>query len=132
MAFDYSDIADFAVEMVAEYGRTVTFVELGDVAADPLKPWRGAGATSARAAPASTLAVMAVFVEPASIDVLGKEATVQDFVKRSTKIALVATGVSMSPFEEVIDADGSRWKIQGFSELTPGDTTLLYFVGLAR
>lgn len=130
MAFDYTDIAAFAVEMVAEYGRQVTFVELGDVPADAAKPWLGASAP--RTSPASTLSVMAVFVEPASIDVLGKEATVQDFVKRSVKIALVATGVSMSPYDEVIDTDGSRWKIQGFSELTPGDTTLLYFVGLSR
>ncbi len=131
MAFDYSELAAFAIEMVAEYGRqsNVTFVELGDVPADANKPWLGAAAPRTAV---SSLGVRAVFLEPSSLDVLGSESVVQDFVKRSTQIALVATPSSLSPYEEVIDTDGSRWKVQGFSKLKPGDTTLLYFVGLAR
>lgn len=130
MAFDYTEISETAVELVAEFGRQVTFVELGDTPADPTKPWRAASAP--RSSPKRTLGLMAVLVEPASIDTLGRESAVVDFVKRSTQIAIVATSEDLEHYNEVHDEDGSVWRIQGSSELKPGSTRLLYFVGLSK
>lgn len=131
MAFDYSEFAALSEELVAEFGRVVTFVELGDTPASPSQPWKGAA--SPRGTPVQTLDLSAVFVEPSSLDSLGDNELAQDFLKRSTSVALVYSSVELSSFDEILDnSDGSRWKITGLSKLKPGDTLLLYYVGLSR
>ena len=130
MAFDYTEMAGISQTLIAEFGRTVTFVELGDVPANPAQPWLGAA--SPRGAPKQTLALKAVFVEPSSLNELGSQAVSEDFLKRCTQIALVYASVELAPFDEILDSDGSRWTIQVLSKLKPGGTLLLYFVGVAR
>lgn len=130
MAFDYTSIAATAKSLVAQFGRTVTFVELGDVPADPAKPYLGSA--SPRGAPKQTLALPAVFVEPSSLQALGRGDVSDDFLKRSTQIALVFSATALEPFDEIIDTDTSRWKIQDLSRLKPGAVDLLWFVGLKR
>lgn len=135
MAFDYAPIAAVSQSLILKFAgqgpsRTVTFVELGDVPADPSKPYLGSA--SPRGAPKQTLALPAVFVEPSSLQALGRGVVSDDFLKRSTQIALVYSSVALQPFDEVIDIDTSRWKIADLSELKPGGISLLWFVGLKR
>jgi len=130
MAFDYSPVLNDAIEIVQEFGRNLTFVELGDTPADPLKPWRGAAAP--RSSPKRTFTVPGVLVEPSTLDALGRDDAIQDFVAQSTQIAIVATTENLDDYNEVHDTDGSVWTIQGFSVLKPGPTQLLVYVGLSK
>lgn len=127
---DYSEFVDDADELTAEFGRLVTFVELSSGPTDPLKPWKGA--TDPRAVPVSTLNLFAAFVEPSTLDALGTQATGMDFLKRSTKIAIVSSTAALTNFDEILESDGSRWKIEGISTLEPGDTKILHYVGVRR
>lgn len=129
--FDYSEMAALSASLIEEFGRTATFIELGDVAANPAQPWLGAA--NPRGAPKQTLERFIVMVEPESSVELGQEYTAFDFLKRSQKIVLVYSETLLEPFDELLDnIDGSRWKIQGMSRLRPGSTDLLWFVGVSR
>jgi hypothetical protein len=130
VAFDYQPLADLSAELVAEFGRIVTFRELGDVAGTPSQPWLGAA--NPRSSPKQTLDLSAVIVEPSSLNALGNDAVSDDFIKRSQQIAIVYSAVELAPFDEVLDTDGSIWKIALLSKLKPGGVLLLYFVGLTR
>lgn len=129
-SFDYGPIALVAKNLIAKFGRSLSFVELGDVAADPAKPYLGSA--SPRGAPKQTVVLPGVLVEPSSLQALGKNVVSDDFLKRSTQIGLVFSASNLQPFDEVIDTDTSRWKITDLSHLKPGDTSLLWFVGLKR
>lgn len=126
--FDYSRIVAVAERQIARFGRTVTFVPLVNAPTDPSKPWKAA--TSPRAVVGTD--IKAVFVEPSTLDALGRNDNTQDFVKRSTQIALVYSPLNLRTFNEVIDSDGSRWRIQGMSELKPANDHVLWFVGVSR
>lgn len=130
MAFDYQSIIDDASELIEEFGREVAFVELGDVAANPAQPWLGA--SGLRSSPKQTLLLNAVFVEPESMERLGNDAVTEDFIKKSQQIAIVYSPVELKVFDEVIDIDGSRWRIIDLSKLKPGPLLVLYFVSLKR
>lgn len=132
MAYDYSDDVAFAVEMVAEYGRAVSFVKASATVADATKPLHGPGVGQP---PLTVPGIMAAFVEPSSVVKLGASTeTTPGLWKKSTKIALVAPDGAndFTTFTAITDADGSGWKIEHVEELKPGDTVLLYFVGVKR
>ncbi len=131
-SFDYAPLVADAQALIAEFGRSVTFVAFDTTAADPAMPWNGP--TDPRGTPSASLAASAVFVEPASASKLGLNTTDNDMVKRSEQIMMVAPGASadMSVYQEVVDSDSSRWKIEGISVLKPADTVVLAFVGVRR
>ena len=116
--------------LINRFGRSVTFVQLDETPTDPAKPWDGA--TDPRASPESTSVHTAVFVEPVAADKLGLSSTTDDLIKRSNQIMLVSDEtVDFRIFDEVIDGS-TRWKIVFTEDLTPGDTKVLSFVGVAR
>lgn len=127
---NYTKLAAIAQRLVSESGRAITLVQFNSTPADANKPWRGAA--DPRGTPDATLAVDGVFVEPSSATKLGMSSEVSDLLKRSSQIIIIATTVDISDFQEVIDTDTKRWKILGMETLKPGDTTLLYFVGVER
>lgn len=130
MAYDYSDDVAFAIEMIAEYGRAVSFTKFSAVPGDPTKPLHGPTEE-----PIVVADVMAAFVEPSSVIRLGASSTNQPGLwKESTKIALVGQveGQDLTTFSTIIDSDGSGWKIEHVEELKPGPTTVLYYVGVKR
>ena len=129
MAFDYNPIALEARALLTEFGRTVTFVQMNNVPDNTAQPWLGS--STARVAVAS-LEVDAVFVEPSSLNTLGRQDVQLEFVERSEQIGLVSTDTDLHDFNEIIDTDGTRWKITGLSELKPGLKSMLYFVGVYR
>lgn len=130
MAFDYSELVTVAQSLIAEFGRSVTFVALSDTPANPATPWLGP--TSPRGAPSRTLVLKSVFVEPSSLNALGNQAVSDDFLKRATQIALVYSSVELAEFDELLDSDSSRWQVQEIAKLKPGSTLLLFFVSVKR
>lgn len=128
---DYVALAQVALDLVKANGRQVTFRQLTDTPADANKPWRGATDPTTGA----TAAVWAVAVPPSSATSLGMSTSDNDLVKRSTQILIVAPGPTLpddlADFEEVIDGTVT-YRITGTETLRPGDTTLLYFVGIAQ
>lgn len=129
MAFDYSELATTAQELVAEFGKAVTLRRLSATVPNPAEPWVPAADPRAGA---TTLAVTACFVEPSSMTQLGgPNALLVDWVKRSQQVAIVAHPDDLSTFSELVDGV-EVWRVVGVSTLNPGGTRLLHFVGLAR
>lgn len=128
---NYAAIAASAQARVERFGRLITFVKLSAGPTDPTKPWKGV--TDPRAIePEESLEIYGVFVEPESLERLGKQRSSADFIKSAEQVIIVATTQDLGKFDEVIDTDGSRWKIDNLQSLTPGDTTLLHYVRVQR
>lgn len=130
MAYNYSDDVAFAVEMIAEYGRAVTFVKQLSAPANATKPLHGPAA-----APVVLSGIMAAFVEPSSVIRLGQSTDQKPGLwKETTQIALVApvAGHDLTTFTTLTDSDGTGWKIEHVEAFKPGDTLLLYYVGVRR
>lgn len=131
MAFDYTELVDTATELVAEFGRVVVLSQLNASPANPAQPWRGA--TDPRAAPPGTKTVSAVFVDPSSLDALGREALRNEsWVARAHQVAIIATTENLEKYDEMSDTDGELFKIVGVKMLKPGPVNLLAYVGVAR
>jgi len=128
MAYDYSEDVAFALEMISEHGRLVDFHQLSETPVDVNKPLEGNGA------PVTVSGVWACFLEPSSVRQLGIRVTREGVWKDSTQIALVAPdGVNdLTDFTSITDSDGSTWAIAAADELRPGDTPVLYFIGVKR
>jgi hypothetical protein len=129
MAFDYGRIAAIALAQVADKGRSVTLRRLNSTPPDPAKPWRGPVDPRATAI---TLAVSAVFVEPSSLQTLGLNAELVDWVAHCEQVAIVAGPDDLRDYSELLDSDASVWRIVGVSSLQPATLRLLSYVGVAR
>lgn len=130
MPFDYSEVAATAIELVTEFGKPITLQRLDVTPPDTDKPWRGPA--DPRGTPAATLDVSAVFVEPGSLQELGVNAKLLDWVARSEQIAVIAAPQDLREFSELVDTDSTTWRITGVSTLSPSTTRLLHFVGVSR
>lgn len=128
--FDYSKTLAKSLQLVEKFGRAITFVKLGEVSEDPTKPWHGA--SDVRTNPSETVTANGVFVHPESLKETGRRQTTVDFVSKVDQIAIVAFAGSLDQFSEIIDDDGSRWKIETIDTLRPGSVTVLHFVSVRR
>ena len=128
-SFDYGPIAAKAIELVTKFGRAITLRRLNLTPPDPSKPWRGPA--DARAG-AFSLTVSGVFVEPSSLQKLGLNADMLDWVPKCSNVAIVAAPQDLREFSELLDADSSVWRIMGVSTLQPAADRLLHFVGVSR
>lgn len=128
MAYDYASDVAFAVEMIAEFGRLVDFHKVSETPLDVNKPLEGNGADT------DVSGVMACFVEPSSLRSLGLSLIVNGVWKDSTQIALVAAdGVNdFTTFTTITDSDMTTWTIANADKFQPGDTAILYYVGVKR
>jgi hypothetical protein len=138
MAFEYTELAADVLELITEFAsdattgtiREVTLLQLNAAPTNPAKPWLPG---NVRTAPVATKVVPAVFVDPSSLDALGREATRDDsWVARSTQVAIIATTESLEKYNEMVDTDGSRWKVTGVRMLKPGPINLLAYIGVSR
>ena len=134
MAKDYTNIATTAKRLVDKFGRSVTFRRLDRTTLDDAaKPWRGTA--TPRTTLDATVTAIAVIVPPSSASRLGLTTRDNELIKRSEQIMIVALGATstddLSTFDEVLDGT-QLWKITTVETLKPGDTTLLYFVGVKR
>lgn len=129
MAFDYAATLLTAQTLVGEFGKSITLRRLDVTPPDPDMPWRGP--VDPRAS-ATTLTIDAVMAEPSSLQTLGINAEMVDWLKRAQQIAIVATDADLSEFSEMVDTDSSVWRVVGVSTLNPGGTRVLHYVGVAR
>lgn len=130
MAFDYLPILATAQELVAEFGKSVVLRQLDVSAPDPSMPWRGPA--NPRATPLALLAVSAVFVEPSSLQTLGVNTALIDWLPRAQQVAIVSNPNDLTSFNELLDTDASAWRVVGVGSLNPGGVRLLHYVGVAR
>jgi hypothetical protein len=129
-AFDYSRPLATAQRLVARFGRLVALQGVSAGPADANNPLAGPAP-----APDPISGIPAAFVEPVGLRSLGLSAQLQALFKNSTQIAIVAP-VSGTPdfldMKFLIDSDNSIWKINAIETLKPGETIVLYFIGVAR
>lgn len=130
MTFDYAAIAQTALELVTEFGKAITLRRLDTTPPDADMPWRGP--VDPRATPAEELDVAAVMVEPSSLQTLGVNVKLIDWLPRAQQIAIIASTSDLSAFSELVDTDTSVWRCVGVSALNPAGTRLLHYVGVTR
>lgn len=130
-AKDYSGTLATARRLVQRFGREFVIVKYDTTPANGSLPWKGP--TDPRAT-ATTTSVYAVVVPPSSLNELGEIADGELF-KVADLILVAEPGVdypeSLETFNEVIDGT-TRYAIKVAHKLKPGDTTLLYYLGVCR
>lgn len=130
MALNYTKLQATAERLIRQSGRVVTFVQIDQFTDDPSKPWRGV--TADRESPTVTLEKRAVFVEPNTNIFLGETIKVDDLLKNVNKIMVVDGVDNLDGFHEVVEDDGSRWRIEFIYRLRPGELTMVNYVGVRR
>lgn len=122
-----ADFIALATRLIAAKGRGVSLVRLSATAADPAKPWNGAGAPTE----AARVDVRACFVPPSGAD-FGRGFITEDQLKRCDQVALVAPGSADYAQFSAVEDDVMRWKIEWVQVLKPGEAVLLYALGVKR
>lgn len=130
---DYEALAATARALVEANGRQVTLRKLATTPADASKPWRGATNPASPAAASAT--PYGVAVPPSSATSLGMSTQDNDLVKRSEQIFIITPvdgeTADYSDMTELVDGS-EPYRIIGVEKLRPANTTLLYFIGVAR
>lgn len=124
---DYAAFATLATTMINDAGREVTFNRFAQGAADTDKPWQG---PSPSAEPDATDDVAAAFVGGAGLSIRTVD---KELLKKTEKVALVGPGASfdLATANEVVDGS-VKYRVLWVETLKPGDTVVLYMVGVAR
>lgn len=128
--FNYARLLRNAKKQTQKFGRLFTLVQLDPGPSNAAQPWKGN--SDVRGAPIATLQVYGVFVEPESLERLGKQRQANDFVKSAEQVIMIASEESLGQFDEMVDADGSLWKIHNEQELAPGDSKVLHYLRVQR
>jgi hypothetical protein len=126
---DWTPVINLANRLITRNGRPVQFVQnVQQAAADPDKPWRG---TSAQATD-NIQTLNAVFVPDGAG--LGFNSTDNDLFRTSEQICIVApelgAAYDLADYHQVVEANSKEWRFNGVMKLQPGDTILLYIIGL--
>jgi len=136
MAFDYADLLATARELLAEFGKQVTFIKYDLVPADSSKPWLGSTAPRGTGA---TSTVWAVPIPPSSAEELGIDTddTRQDdgYQRRVDQVLIAEPGTDVPDDLDTYNEariEGEVYGVVRASKLKPGDTTLLYFFWVKR
>jgi hypothetical protein len=128
---NYQKIYDNALKLTAKYGRSITLVQLDATPSNVAQPWRGN--TDVRGEPIASLSLIGVFVEPESLERLGKQRQSNDFVKSAEQVVIIVHDGPLGKFDELIDdVDGSRWVVHNDQELQPGDKIMLHYLRVQR
>lgn len=128
--FNYQRIYDSALKRTEKFGRPITLVQLDASPTNPAQPWKGN--TDVRGEPIASLTVNGVFVEPESLERLGKQRQSNDFVKSAEQVIIIIYDGPLGQYDEVIDSDASRWVVHNVQELGPGDKILLHYLRVQR
>lgn len=136
MAIDYNKLAQTAIRLVRNAGRTADFFRIDQRPLDEDRPWLGPDPDSDNYLPdAEELGVPVVSVSPADGNRLGITVLDEDALKRLSKILIAAPGLvhteDLSRMNYVVD-EGVRHEIEFTEVLRPATTTVLYFVGVRR
>lgn len=133
---NYDRTVAMAERLIIKYGRKVSAVKFTKTPDSSSERWKGT-ADIRDSADNVTENFSAVFAQPTGEDKLGKSTISADLAKRSEQILLVSPGKKtiksdLAEFNEIIDTDGSKWKIEGVETLKPGNVVLLYYIGVKR
>lgn len=123
-----------AVNRIAKYGRTVTFVKKSRTPADPNRPWAGGNGSD------ETVQFKCLFTDPVSEKALGtmfrrgdEENT--DNVTRGGQMCFVAAGenptVDLTQYDRMLDG-GYSYTMEEMQVLSPGDTRILYLFRVVK
>lgn len=129
MARDWTSVINLANRLIERNGRPVQFVQnVKQAAADPDKPWRKTSALGT-----DTIQTLnAVFVPDGAG--LGFEAMDTNLFREAEQICIVAPELNatydLAEYHQVVEANSRSWRYTGVKKLQPGDTALLYIIGL--
>lgn len=128
MAYDYTGDIAFANEIIADFGRAVSFTKITPATVDPVNPL-----ANSAGAPVVVSDVMAAFVFPSGDTNLGQMVSNPALFKSCEKIALVAADGTndFTQFDILTDTDGD-YKIETAQAFRPGLFDVLYFIGINR
>ena len=130
---NYTKLAATARRLVEASGRPVNLIKL-DPTGESGKPWDGPA--DPRATPADSLDCHGVFVPPGSGG-LGAMVESNDLFKTSQQICILTVDAGTWTMdaleaEELVDEDGTYWRVNVAQELKPASSALLWFVGVSR
>lgn len=127
MERDWSTMVATVRRLLDRNGRSVSIQQLGAIAADSTRPWRGAATPTV----AVTRTLKACFV-PATADEFGRSIANDDMLASVQQIALMEpSDIELEKFDTILDG-GSRYAIKWSWTLKPGSTILLYAFGVVR
>lgn len=132
MAKNWAPTIASAQAKITNFGRSVTFVQFDTTPDDVAKPWNAAA--DVRTTPASTLVIDAVFVPPSGVTFLGQSSDATELLRRVEQVMIVSPGATdnLKDYQEVIDTDGSRWRVTMVEILQPANDVVLCYVGVRR
>jgi hypothetical protein len=129
--FDYDKILRSAKQRITKFGRSITLIQLNPGPDNAAQPWKGGAVV--RTDVIDTLTLDGVFVEPESLERLGKQAQANEYIKSSEQVIITATEFNLEHYDEVIDSlDDSRYKIHNLQQLNPGDRIILHYLRVQR
>lgn len=117
--FDYTELVADADEIIAEFGRQVTFIKTTSVPRDSSRPWRGPSVSNDTVLNDRWAAVV-----PYTSD------DDKDAVRAGVKMVIVSA--SQFPdddgelFDKMTDSDGSTWDLHNAQVINPGSVRVLY------
>lgn len=133
MAKDYTGNVATAKRLIKNFGRQVTLRKLSNTASDANKPWLGA---TDPVVSGTSITVYGVAVPPSSATLLGFSAIPDDLLKTVSQIFILEVGESdpeaLDDYTTLVDTDTKEYGILYVEKLRPGETTILYFMGVSR
>jgi hypothetical protein len=126
MSYDYSDDVLFANEMVNEFGRLVSLSKFSTTPVTSDFPLEGSSA------PLIVTNITAVFVSTNGLG-FNIDTTVGLWKEAQQAVILASDGVNdFTTFDSLIDTDMTDWKIVIAEKLQPGDTIVMFVLGVKR
>lgn len=125
MALNYASMQEMASRMIAQNGKLLTIKRHSNTPADPMQPWRGAGANTF----STTITCFGVVIPNDELD------DKQDMPRGDATAYISATSFStgtpptlqdMVQFTTLIDNEGYSWHIHGTKIINPGPVRVLY------
>lgn len=124
MSFDYSDLAQTAIDLITEFGKPVTLIRQSTDPADPQKPWRANS-------PAEVQTPVNTCIIPIRETGIVPQTTLQ---REATSVAYVAAqgngDVRGTHFLD--ESNDVRWRVLDIETYAPGPTPLLHVLFLVR
>lgn len=128
MARDWTSAINLANRLIELNGRPVQFVQNTQTVADTDRPWRNTAATGDDV----IQTLNAVFVPDGAG--LGFKAMGTNLFREAEQICIVApeldAAYDLAEYHQVVEANSRSWRFTGVKKLQPGDTALLYIIGL--
>ncbi len=128
-SFDYSDFVTTVLELISQFGRSITVNRYKQEPTDSSKPWRGP--TDPIAFPDASASVKAVFEKGAAASSHLKSID-PDLINRVEEVCYIGpTTFDLMTANDIVDG-GQHRRIVFVEQVKPADTVLLYIMGVLR